>query len=93
MKLHLITNDLGDVIATVKAGKTPLGVELRIVPVVENHHLFEAVEVPDAWGQLVPHVLHERLKRHLATSFSLKNPGDKIQERHGIDEAFGERRG
>jgi hypothetical protein len=39
-------NELRDVIATMKAGKTPPGIVLNIAPVVVGHRLFEAVEVP-----------------------------------------------
>ena len=65
MRLHVITNHKGEVIATARAGRALNGIEVNIKPVVEGHRLYEAVEVPDELGRLTAQALHERLRQHL----------------------------
>jgi hypothetical protein len=72
MKLHIITNQLGYVIATMNAEPVRLDksdkhmIRVQIKPMDDAHKLHEAVDVPDDFGGLKPDQLHLELRKHLA---------------------------
>ncbi len=65
MKLDVITNEQGEIIATARAGANDRGITVKMIPVVKGHKLHENVEVPDELAKLEPGELHKRVKQHL----------------------------
>lgn len=67
MKLHVIVNEQGEVIATLRADAPDQdpNIRLTIAPAVAGHKLYENVEVPDEMAQLEPGELHKGVKNHL----------------------------
>jgi len=65
MKLHVITDEKGEVIATTRAGVDENGFEVKIEPVVKGHHLHENVDVPDQLVNTKADELHKMVKQHL----------------------------
>ena len=51
MRLHIITNEKGEVIATAPADKIK-NIRVRIEPIVQGHKLHESVELPDNLREL-----------------------------------------
>jgi hypothetical protein len=68
MKLHIITDQNGEVIATTRAGMQPNGIEVVIKPIVDGHRLYENVEVPDELAYMEVSEFHKRLRKHLPKS-------------------------
>jgi hypothetical protein len=66
MKLDVITNEQGEVIATARAGANDQGIRVKMIPVVKGHTLHENVDVPDELVKLGPDELHKRVKQHLS---------------------------
>ena len=65
MKIHIVTNEQGEVIATSPAGKLSGGVEIMPEPTKKGYTVHTHVEVPEDLAKLKVDEFHKRLKPHL----------------------------